>query len=148
MELTSAGTIQCRRMSRGASSTDSTAKLIALLAKIPHFDKDERYMAVLGKRNVCAAETDEMVFSHLDDSHDLAADIQNELMKDPKIDASLEKRLCVAILDRIEKDTSNDVQAISVKCLSVLVKKAQEAQVVEVTARLWRQILEGSVELR
>jgi hypothetical protein len=32
--------------------------------------------------------------------------------------------------------------------LSVLVKKAQEAQIVDIATRLCRQILEGSAELR
>lgn len=45
-------------------------------------------------------------------------DIQSELQKDVKLDSSLEKKLCTAILDRIEKDTSNDVQGQHAKVLS------------------------------
>ena len=56
---------------------DSSIKLNSLLLKVPHFDKDERYMAIL--------------------------DIQNELLKDPRVDSVLEKKLCAAILDRIEQ---------------------------------------------
>lgn len=36
-------------MSRVVALPESSAKLVALLAKVPHFDKDERYMAVLGE---------------------------------------------------------------------------------------------------
>ena len=36
-------------MSRVVAQPESFAKLVALLAKVPHFDKDERYMAVLGE---------------------------------------------------------------------------------------------------
>lgn len=53
-----------------------------------------------------------------------------------------------AILDRLEKDTSNDVQTMAVKCLSVLVTRANEASVREVTKRLCKQLIGGRAELR
>lgn len=60
-----------------------------LLEKAVHYDKDERFMAI--------------------------NDLNAELQKDMRMDGALEKRICDTILDRLEKDTSNDVQAVSVK---------------------------------
>lgn len=59
------------------------------LVQTSHFDKDERYMAV--------------------------NDLTQELQKDVRLDGVLEKRICDAILERLQRDTCNDVQAISVK---------------------------------
>jgi hypothetical protein len=42
-------------------------------------------------------------------------DLTQELQKDVRLDGALEKRICEAVLDRLQRDTCNDVQAISVK---------------------------------
>jgi hypothetical protein len=75
-------------------------------------------------------------------------DINNELQKDVRLDPALEKQLCSAILERLDKDLSNDVQAISVKCLSVLVRRVAEPQVVDICSRLCRQVLSGREDMR
>jgi len=97
------------------------ANLGELLEKTADWDKDERYMAT---SDLCA-----------------------ELQKDVKIDASMERRVCTAILKRLD-DPSNDVQSIAVKCLGILVKKVQEAQVTEIGNKLCSLILEGNEALR
>jgi hypothetical protein len=42
-------------------------------------------------------------------------DLTQELQKDVRLDGALEKRICDAVLERLQRDTCNDVQAISVK---------------------------------
>jgi hypothetical protein len=53
-----------------------------------------------------------------------------------------------AVLDRLEKDTCNDVQTVCVKALSVLVTRANDASVQEITSRLVGHVLGGRPELR
>ncbi|CAM9180295.1 unnamed protein product, partial [Choristocarpus tenellus] len=95
--------------------------LNSLLEKTSNWDKDERYMAT--------------------------NDLCNELQKDIKIDATMERRICAAVLKQLD-DNSNDVQTIAVKCLGALLKKVQEAQVGEICDKLCELILEGKPELR
>ncbi|CAN0087363.1 unnamed protein product, partial [Phaeothamnion confervicola] len=52
------------------------------------------------------------------------SDLCNELQKDIKIDATLERRICAAVLKQLD-DNSKDVQSIAVKCLGILLKKVQ-----------------------
>lgn len=93
-----------------------------LLEKTADWDKDERYMAT--------------------------SDLCTELQKDIKIDAALERRICAAILKQLD-DKSNDVQSIAVKCLGIILKKVQEAQVGDISDKLCALILDGSkAELR
>lgn len=75
-------------------------------------------------------------------------DLTQELSKDVRLDGSLEKRICDAVLDRLQRDTCNDVQALSVKCLSVLVTRIQETHVIDVATKLSEHILKGKAELR
>ena len=56
--------------------------------QVSDWDKDERYMAI--------------------------SDLQVELKKDSKIDQVAERRICDALLDRLENDKSNNVQSIAV----------------------------------
>ena len=99
--------------SRGGGSYRS--KIQKLIEKTSDYDKDERYMATL--------------------------DICTELGKDGRqIDGSLELRICAAVLRQLD-DTHTDVQSIAVKCLSILVEKAQEEQVVEICTTLTRLLL-------
>eukprot|EP00611_Tribonema_gayanum_P000986 TRINITY_DN1074_c0_g1_i3.p1 TRINITY_DN1074_c0_g1~~TRINITY_DN1074_c0_g1_i3.p1 ORF type:complete len:839 (+),score=442.73 TRINITY_DN1074_c0_g1_i3:116-2632(+) len=100
----------------------STAQQIhSLLEKTSDWDKDERYMAT--------------------------SDLCTELQKDVKIEPQLERRVCAAVLKQLD-DSSNDVQGIAVKCLGILLKKVQEAQVGEICDKLCTLILEGKPELR
>ena len=96
------------------------------------------------------------------------SDLCAELQKDVRIDATMERRICTAVLKQLD-DTSNDVQSIAVKwcahipfwlarfhscllsavfSLGFLVKKVQEAQVGDICDKLCSLILEGKAELR
>jgi cullin-associated NEDD8-dissociated protein 1 len=57
------------------------------------------------------------------------------------IDTVMERRICTAILALLDDD-SNDVQAIAVKTLGVLLTIVQEEQVLEISARLVALILD------
>lgn len=102
-------------------------------------------------------------------------DLTQELQKDARLDGALEKRICDAVLERLQRDTCNDVQAISVKwlvlnimsylgarvpmcvcelmlhpppSLSVLATRIQETHVIDVAQKLSEHILRGKAELR
>jgi hypothetical protein len=66
-----------------------TWTLVDVLEQTDHFDKDERYMAI--------------------------NDLKEELQRDARIDSAMEKRVCDAVLSRLEKDTCNDVRAMAVQ---------------------------------
>ena len=59
------------------------------------------------------------------------------------LDASTERRICTAVL-RLLHDKSNDVQAIAVKTLGVLLTTVQEEQVLEIADSLADQVLDAS----
>ena len=99
----------------------------ALLKKTEHYDKDERYMAT---SDLC-----EVLKRHA--SNDTAAGSTTTL------DAAAERRICTAVL-RLLHDKSNDVQAIAVKTLGVLLTTVQEAQVLEIADSLADQVLDAS----
>ena len=61
----------------------------------------------------------------------------------PIIDAQTEKKICEAVLRRVD-DKSNDVQAIAVKTLAILVTCVHEGQVVEIAKRLGALVLDES----
>ncbi|CAM9970460.1 unnamed protein product [Ascophyllum nodosum] len=105
----------------GGGGGGMNATLNSLLEKTSNWDKDERYMAT--------------------------NDLCNELQKDIKIDATMERRICTAVLRQLD-DSSNDVQTIAVKCLGALLRKVQEAQVGEICDKLCDLILDGKAELR
>lgn len=59
------------------------------------------------------------------------------------LDATTERRICTAVL-RLLHDKSNDVQAIAVKTLGVLLTTVQEEQVLEIADSLADQVLDAS----
>jgi len=59
------------------------------------------------------------------------------------IDAASEKKICEAVL-RLVDDSSNDVQAVAVKTLGVLVTSVHEDQVVAIAERLGSLVLDES----
>ena len=78
---------------------------------------------------------------------------------------TLPRRICASVLKQLDDQrvaprpaprapptprprSSNDVQSIAVKCLGVLLKKVQEAQVGEISDKLCSLILDGKDELR
>jgi hypothetical protein len=97
------------------------AFLNSLLEKTSDWDKDERYMAT--------------------------NDLCNELTKDLKIDETMERRICAAVLKQLD-DQSNDVQSVAVKCLAIILKKVHQTQVGEICDKLCALILEGKEALR
>ena len=99
----------------------SASHLNTLLEKTADWDKDERYMAT--------------------------NDLCSELNKDIKIDENMEKRICAAVLKQLD-DQSNDVQSVAVKCLAIILKKVQQAQIGEICDKLCALILDGKDALR
>lgn len=61
----------------------------------------------------------------------------------PNLDPSTERRICTAVL-RLLHDKSNDVQAIAVKTLGVLLTTVQQEQVLEIADSLADQVLDAS----
>jgi cullin-associated NEDD8-dissociated protein 1 len=103
-------------------TASGTASVIGgLLEKTKDYDKDERYMAT--------------------------SDLCNELQKDIKLDANMERRICTSVLKQLD-DSSNDVQSIAVKCLGILLAKVGEPQVKEISDKLAGLVLDGKSELR
>eukprot|EP01038_Epipyxis_sp_PR26KG_P006809 gene6809-9325_t len=99
----------------------SVSALNLLIEKTADWDKDERYMAT---NDLCAL-----------------------LIKDIKMDENMEQRICAAILKQLD-DTSNDVQSVAVKCLAIILKKVQQAQIGEICKKLCSLILDGKDALR
>eukprot|EP00934_Nitzschia_sp_Nitz4_P009374 Nitzschia sp. Nitz4//scaffold383_size13514//5188//9241//NITZ4_008976-RA/size13514-augustus-gene-0.1-mRNA-1//1//CDS//3329549939//9364//frame0 len=97
-----------------------------LLKKTEHYDKDERYMAT----------------SDLCEVLKRTAESQSTSVAS-RLDASTERRICKAVL-RLLHDKSNDVQAIAVKTLGVLLTTVKEEQVLEIADSLADQVLDAS----
>jgi len=111
-----------------SATTSSSVSINALLKKTEHYDKDERYMATSDlcevlKRHASGGST----------SYDGYG----------KMDASTERRICTAVL-RLLHDKSNDVQAIAVKTLGVLLTTVHEEQVLEIADSLADQVLDAA----
>lgn len=106
--------------------SDSSVSINALLKKTEHYDKDERYMAT---SDLC-----EVIKRYASGS---------SYEGYGKIDATTERRICTAVLSLL-KDKSNDVQAVAVKTLGVLLTTVQEEQVLEIADSLTDQVLDQS----
>jgi cullin-associated NEDD8-dissociated protein 1 len=65
-----------------------------------------------------------------------------------RLDHTNETKLLAAVLERLDKDTSNDVQALAVKTLSGLVTRIKEEAVSNSVDQLSRQVVQGRDELR
>jgi cullin-associated NEDD8-dissociated protein 1 len=100
----------------------------ALLKKTTHYDKDERYMAtsdlceVLKRSSAAASGSD---------------------VGPNRLDSSTERQICTAVL-RLLHDKSNDVQAVAVKTLGVLLTTVQQEQVLEIADSLADQVLDAA----
>ena len=66
--------------------------------------------------------------------------------KDLKIDNATERRICQALLQRLEKDKSNDVQTIAVACISDAVKICRDEQIAAMCDKLTAKIVQIDVE--
>lgn len=106
------------------STSSSSASINALLKKTEHYDKDERYMATSDLCEVLKRHSSGDSLPVLSDS-------------------STERRICTAVL-RLLHDKSNDVQAIAVKTLGVLLTTVKEEQVLEIADSLTDQVLDAS----
>lgn len=92
-----------------------------LLKKTEHYDKDERYMAISDlcevlKRNAAQSESA---------SPGAGSKGPNS---NSSLDPQTERRICSAVLNLLD-DSSNDVQTVAVKTLSVLLITVKEEQV-------------------
>jgi cullin-associated NEDD8-dissociated protein 1 len=94
------------------------------LKKTEHYDKDERYMAT---SDLCEVLKRHASGGTVDGYH--------------VMDAATERRICTAVL-RLLHDKSNDVQAIAVKTLGVLLTTVHEEQVLEIANSLADQLLD------
>mmetsp|Transcript_26833 Transcript_26833/g.56514 ORF Transcript_26833/g.56514 Transcript_26833/m.56514 type:complete len:1376 (+) Transcript_26833:345-4472(+) len=122
-------------MSRGSSGS-GIVNFKNLLTKTEHYDKDERYMAISDlcealKRNAAQANSEGV-------STNSSSNYNTQL-----IDSQTERRICSAVLGLLD-DSSNDVQTVAVKTLSVLLVSVQEEQVVEIADRLCTLVLDKS----
>uniref|UniRef100_A0A803NAM7 TATA-binding protein interacting (TIP20) domain-containing protein n=1 Tax=Chenopodium quinoa TaxID=63459 RepID=A0A803NAM7_CHEQI len=89
--------------------------LTGILEKMTGKDKDYRYMAT--------------------------SDLLNELSKEGfKVDSDLEIKLALTILQQLD-DSAGDVSGLAVKCLAPLVKKVNEARVLDMTNKLCEKLL-------
>lgn len=115
---------------------DSSINISALLKKTEHYDKDERYMAT---SDLCE------VLKRLGDqaSNNASAVGPNANRNAPVMDTTTEQQICTAVL-RLLHDKSNDVQAIAVKTLGVLLTTVQQEQVIEIANSLADQVLDAS----
>eukprot|EP00584_Thalassiosira_punctigera_P023758 CAMPEP_0172551974 /NCGR_PEP_ID=MMETSP1067-20121228/42878_1 /TAXON_ID=265564 ORGANISM="Thalassiosira punctigera, Strain Tpunct2005C2" /NCGR_SAMPLE_ID=MMETSP1067 /ASSEMBLY_ACC=CAM_ASM_000444 /LENGTH=1389 /DNA_ID=CAMNT_0013339865 /DNA_START=148 /DNA_END=4317 /DNA_ORIENTATION=+ len=124
-------------MSRGSYGNPNYNNL---LKKTEHYDKDERYMAISDlcealKRNAAQANSAEVVGS--------PPPAGGAGSSASQIDPQTERRICSAVLSLLD-DSSNDVQTVAVKALSVLLITVQEEQVVEIAERLCTLVLDQS----
>ncbi|KAL3806814.1 hypothetical protein ACHAXA_010760, partial [Cyclostephanos tholiformis] len=131
-----------KTMSKGGVSTNFSD----LLKKTEHYDKDERYMAISDlcealKRNAAQAasfvEVPTGVTASGGNTPAPSADVV------PQIDPETERRICSAVLKLLD-DSSNDVQTVAVKTLSVLLITVHEHQVIEIADRLCTLVLDLS----
>lgn len=115
---------------------DASINISALLKKTEHYDKDERYMAT---SDLCE------VLKRLGDqaSNNASAVGPNANRNAPVMDTTTEQQICTAVL-RLLHDKSNDVQAIAVKTLGVLLTTVQQEQVIEIANSLADQVLDAS----
>lgn len=129
------------------------ASISALLKKTEHYDKDERYMATSdlcevlkrhsggggaggGTGSVVVTANPSLEHNH---HHTSSSSLQSSSF----LDSNTERQICTAVL-RLLHDKSNDVQAIAVKTLGVLLTTVQQEQVLEIADSLADQVLDAS----
>ena len=140
-------------MSRNSNSSGSTTNYNTLLKKTEHYDKDERYMAISDlcealKKNAAqqassAAEGAAASSSSSTPGGGTNSQKTSSSSYTSSIDSQTERRICSAVLSLLD-DSSNDVQTVAVKTLSVLLTTVQEEQVVEIADRLCTLVLDQS----
>lgn len=136
-----------------SSSSSSIANIKALLTKTEHYDKDERYMATSDlcevlKRN-SSGDTSSSGGGGSSGGGRSSTSISGRVgggmsggSGGSGLDSDTEKKICRAVL-RLLHDKSNDVQAIAVKTLGVLLTTVKEEQVLEIANSLADQVLDA-----
>ena len=113
--------------------------IASLLRKTEHYDKDERYMATSDLCELLKRQSDTSAGNNSNNGRPGSG---------VPMDTSTERQVCTAVL-RLLHDKSNDVQAIAVKTLGVLLTTVQQEQVTEIADSLLDQVLDASkTELR
>lgn len=115
------------------------SSIASLLKKTEHYDKDERYMAT---SDLCEALKKHALLlqsSSLPAATSSSGGATNHYI----IDSEYEPKICSAIL-RLLHDSSNDVQAMAVKTLRVLVTCVREDPIVTIAQKLSTLILDPS----
>mmetsp|Transcript_43179 Transcript_43179/g.50538 ORF Transcript_43179/g.50538 Transcript_43179/m.50538 type:complete len:570 (+) Transcript_43179:159-1868(+) len=107
--------------------------LSSLLKKTTHYDKDERYMAT---SDLCT-----VLQRHATPSPQLHTSPHTTTQT---MDPPMERKICTAILSLLD-DESNDVQAVAVKTLGVLLVTVAEENVRNIAERLCGLVLESHV---
>jgi len=126
------------RRHHSSSTSPSAGSIQSLLEKTEHYDKDERYMAT---SDLC-----EMLKKSA--SSGSGGSSQPSSGSNKPFDSSTERRICTAVL-RLLHDKSNDVQAVAVKTLGVLLTTVPQELVLEIAESLVNQVLDASkTELR
>ena len=92
-----------------------------LKEKITHHDKDERHMAIY--------------------------DICTYLDREPNVSSDLERQICDAVLLRLD-DQATEVQSVAVRCMGILVKKVQKAQIELIAQKLVSLLRNPASKLR
>ncbi|GMI50489.1 hypothetical protein TeGR_g14885 [Tetraparma gracilis] len=96
----------------------STTSVSKLLEQMSNYDKDERYMA--------------------------CSDLHNQVVSSTtQFDASLERRICAAVLLRLD-DANNDVQSIAVKTLGAILLKVRDNAVLTIADALTKSMFDDS----
>jgi cullin-associated NEDD8-dissociated protein 1 len=119
-------------MDHTTNNNTTAVSVPALLKKTEHYDKDERYMAT---SDLC-----ELLKRQAENNSNTTT---NAPTSTPTMDATQERQICTAVL-RLLHDKSNDVQAVAVKCLGVLLTTVQQEQVLEIADSLADQVLDAS----
>ena len=137
--------------SSSSSSASSSSSINALLKKTEHYDKDERYMATsdlceLLKRPMQGANS---TGDGTRSGATAARSSSTHTTQHKKLfDATTERKICTAVL-RLLHDKSNDVQAVAVKTLGVLLQTVPQELVLDIADSLTDQVLDsGKSKLR
>ena len=124
------------RRHHSSSTSSSSVSIQSLLEKTEHYDKDERYMAT---SDLCEL----LKRPGNSPSQSSSSGSSNKIF-----DSETERRICTAVL-RLLHDKSNDVQAVAVKTLGVLLTTVPQELVSEIGDSLADQVLDtGKSELR
>ena len=94
------------------------------LSKLKEFDQDDRYMAI----------------------SDLLG-----MLKEPELEFEhdqLQNDICAALLERLDKDSSNDVQTITITCLAQLLQRCAPPLVAHVADQLASRILKSQSKIK